>query len=134
MLRLLRSRKAQNTAEYAILIALVIGVFSAMQIYVRRSLNARVKGGADMLPRTVLGQAETNGDIFDTNFLGNPADPGYTQYEPYYITKGDYQMTSTTREGTEEGINDEQGGQSQLLNQQNSRLGSQTITGSAQAD
>lgn len=134
MLRLLKSRKAQNTAEYAILIALVIGVFSAMQIYVRRGLNARVKGGTDILPRTVLGQAESQGDIFDTNFLGNPADADYTQYEPYYISKGDYSMTSTTRDGTEKGINDELGGQRVLTDQTNQRIGKQTITGSAKAD
>ena len=134
MLRLLRSRKAQNTAEYAILIALVIGVFSAMQIYVRRGLNARIKSGTDILPQTVLGQAQTDGDIFDTNFLGNPADADYKQYEPYYISKGAYSMTSTTREGTEEGINDERGGQRELIDQTSQRTGAQTIAGSGKAD
>jgi hypothetical protein len=134
MLRLLRSRNGQNTAEYAILIALVIGVFSAMQIYVRRGLNARVKGGTDKLPQAVMGQAQTAGDIFDNTFLGDPSAADYTQYEPYYITKGQYSMTSTTQEGTEEGINDEAGGQRQLIDQTSQRIGSQTITGSAQAD
>ena len=108
MLRLLRSRKAQNTAEYAILIALVIGVFSAMQIYVRRGLQARIKGGADTLPYAVLGQANTIDGVGE-DILG---DRDMTQYEPYYITKGVYNMRSTTNEGLERGINDDTGGKS----------------------
>jgi len=134
MLRLLRSKKAQNTAEYAILIALVIGVFSAMQIYVRRGLNARIKGGSDMLPRTVLGQSQAAGDIFDTNFLGDPADAGYTQYEPYYIRQGAYDIHSETTEGTERGINDQAGGKRELTDATSSRTGEQEITGTNLAD
>ena len=134
MLRLLRSKKAQNTAEYAILIALVIGVFSAMQIYVRRGLNARVKAGTDGLPGMVIGQANNAGDFVDVNMLGDPADADYTQYEPYYITKGQYRMTSRTQEGTERGIHDEVGGQRELVDQTIQRTGLQEIRGSIDAD
>jgi hypothetical protein len=130
MLRLLRSKKAQNTAEYAILIALVIGVFSAMQIYIRRGLQARIKGGSDTLPFSVLGQANTIDGVSQT--IMGPAN--FTQYEPYYITKGAYQMTSRTQEGTEEGIHDEVGGQRQLVDQTSQRTGLQEIRGSVDAD
>jgi hypothetical protein len=47
MLRRLRNRKAQNTAEYAILIALVIAAAIGMQTYVKRGVQARVKDSAN---------------------------------------------------------------------------------------
>ena len=130
MLRLLRSKKAQNTAEYAILIALVIGVFSAMQIYVRRGLQARIKGGTDTLPYSVLGQAAAT-DGVGQDILG---DRNMTQYEPYYISKGAYDMTSRTQEGTERGIHDAAGGKIEKVDQTSQRTGSQEIRGSVDAD
>jgi len=63
MLRKL-GKRAQTTAEYAILIAIVVGAVVAMQVYVRRGLQARVKDAVD----------KTEGDIFTTK-----------QYEPYYV-------------------------------------------------
>jgi hypothetical protein len=131
MLRLLRSKKAQNTAEYAILIALVIGVFSAMQLYVRRGLQARIKGGADRLPYAVIGQAMQTGDVTTDQFLGNPAQ---LQYEPYYISRGASSVTSMTQEGTERGIHDEAGGKVELVDQTSQRTGAQEIRGSIDAD
>ncbi len=41
MLRKLRRKRGQNTAEYAVLIALVIGAAIAMQVYVKRALQAK---------------------------------------------------------------------------------------------
>ena len=76
MLRLMR--KGQSTAEYAIVIGLVIAAAVAMQIYVKRSLQAKVK------------------DAVDYN------DPAATmlstsQYEPYYLSSS---ATSTRDEST----------------------------------
>ena len=130
MLRLLRNKKAQNTAEYAILIALVIGVFSAMQIYVRRGLQARIKGGADTLPFAVLGQAN-KADGVGEDILG---DRTVTQYEPYYITKGQYNMRSESTEGLERGINDQAGGKREMIDATSRRTGLQEIRCSADAD
>ena len=121
MWKLLRSKKAQNTAEYALLIALVIGVFSAMQIYVRRGLNARIKDGTDNLPRMVLGQ--TNGEASMDLFNGTE------QYEPYYIREGAYTMTTTSSEGKEIGLASQAGGIRDLSGATEHRMGSQTITG-----
>lgn len=42
----LKHKKAQSTAEYAILIGLVIAAVVGMQTYVKRGLQARVRDGA----------------------------------------------------------------------------------------
>lgn len=67
-----RLRRAQSTAEYAILIGLVVGAVLAMQIYVRRGLQGRIRDVVDYV-----------GDEGDTQarliFTGE-------QYEPYYLS------------------------------------------------
>lgn len=65
MLRL--NKKGQNTAEYAIVIALVLGAAIAMQTYVKRSMQGGVKYAVDKLQSTE-GDSITGG-----------------QYEPYYL-------------------------------------------------
>ena len=66
--KLIQNRKAQQTAEYALLISLVVAAVIAMQTYVQRGLQARYKEGiVDYLV------AETT--EFGTN----------SQYEPYYL-------------------------------------------------
>lgn len=59
MLRLLKNKKAQNTIEYALIIAVVVGAFTVMQLYNRRAINMRVKKGMDNLPTSVLSQETT---------------------------------------------------------------------------
>jgi hypothetical protein len=86
MMRILRSKKAQNTAEYAILIALVIAAAMAIQTYVKRGLQARVRDAV------IKYQADT-------------ADLGPTgQYEPYYLksdftTDADSSQTNSELDG-----------------------------------
>lgn len=80
MLKRTRDRKGQNTAEYAILIALVVGAVIAMQTYVQRALNGRVFD-------TTKYMADKTSAV-----TGN----GY-QYEPYY-TNSDYQVDKNTGE------------------------------------
>jgi len=121
MLRLLRNKKAQNTAEYAILIALIIGVFSAMQIYIRRGMSARLKAGTDNIPQMVIGQ--TDGGV-SPDLFGNA-----TQYDPYYIKEGKYNMETTSKEGTEKGIVTEYGGQRDLDGATTKRTGTQEYKG-----
>ena len=67
MTKMKRWVKAQSTAEYAIVIALVLGALVGMQTYVKRAINARVA------------------DAADTRF---PVDKEFdrTQFEPYYAT------------------------------------------------
>lgn len=63
MFCLLRNKRAQNTAEYAILIALAVGVAIAMQTYLKRGMQGGIK--------FVVDKAGKQG--------------GTGQYEPYYL-------------------------------------------------
>jgi len=66
--------KGQSTAEYAILIGLVIAAAVAMQIYVKRTLQARVHdAGRYLVNKTVTLDGARNAEY---------------QYEPYYIDSG----------------------------------------------
>jgi len=65
--KLIKNKKAQNTAEYAILISLVVAGIIAMQTYAQRALQGRVRGAAQYLQ-------------CQTTELGNTL-----QYEPYYV-------------------------------------------------
>jgi hypothetical protein len=61
-------KRAQTTAEYAILIALVVAAVTAMQIYVKRGMQGKVKDVVDGMG-TGMGYA---GAVT-------------SQYEPYYL-------------------------------------------------
>ena len=75
----LKNKKAQNTAEYALLIALVVAGVIAMQTYAQRALQARIHD-------TSVYMANATGTI------GNS-----TQYEPYYM-QSNYQVNSASEE------------------------------------
>ena len=66
--KLIKNKKAQNTAEYAILISLVVAGIIAMQTYAQRALQARVRDASIFMKNATKG-------------LGNTL-----QYEPYYLT------------------------------------------------
>jgi uncharacterized protein (UPF0333 family) len=86
MLKILKSKKAQNTAEYAILIALVVGAVIAMQTYVQRGLQARTRG-TSLYMRDEITNAMLS-TVPDPTLVGNTA-----QYNPYYSN----QVYQTTR-------------------------------------
>lgn len=67
------NRRGQNVAEYSILIALVIAAAVAMQTYVKRGLQGRVKDAVDNRGATA--------DIGGTTLNFQTA-----QYEPYYAS------------------------------------------------
>ena len=133
MLRLLKNKKAQNTIEYALIIAVVIGAFTAMQLYNRRAINMRVKKGMDNLPMAVISQ-EDGGKSGDTplisaagdSILGTKTD---LQYEPYYYARGTYDMTVTSTEGNDTAFYGETQGNRTLKGQSVSRTGAQEIGG-----
>ncbi len=134
MLRLFRNTKAQNTMEYAIMIAVIIGAFSAMQLYVRRSMQAKIKLGVDKSADIVLGGMSTNiaagSGISATeisNLFTKTDGTRLDQYEPYY--QGALDMTTTASEGTETGTVGATGGVRALTGAGTQRQGSQTITG-----
>ena len=64
----LKNRKAQNTAEYALLIALVVAGIIAMQTYAQRALQARIHDASQYMANT-----------------DQLAGMNSTQYEPYYL-------------------------------------------------
>jgi hypothetical protein len=88
--RLIQNKKAQQTAEYAILIALVVGAVIAMQTYAQRTIQARIRGAA----KYMASGAGSGGA--GTNILGTDL-----QYEPYYL---DQQYTVTRDEATDQTI------------------------------
>jgi len=73
----LKNKKAQNTAEYALLIALVVAGVIAMQTYAQRALQARIHDASTYMAAT-------------DNAIGNS-----TQYEPYYL-QTNYDVLSNT--------------------------------------
>lgn len=80
MLKIFKNKKAQNTAEYAILIAIVVGSVIAMQTYAQRTMQGRIRD-ANVLFRDQTGN------------LGKTL-----QYEPYYSnssSKTDRSQTAT---------------------------------------
>jgi len=90
-----RLHKGQSTAEYAIVIGLVIGAAVAMQIYVKRGLQAKVKVATDFND-----SAAVNKGILGKTLNG--------QFEPDYVyttKKGGMHATSDTTEkiSTKEG-------------------------------
>jgi hypothetical protein len=84
MLRL--GKRAQTTAEYAILIALVVGAVVAMQVYVKRGIQGRV--------RDVVDHTGTGGEVAGENLTLSGS-----QYEPYYLSRtGNTAQSATNTE------------------------------------
>jgi len=79
-----RFSKGQSTAEYAIVIGLVIGAAVAMQIYVKRGLQAKMKDAVDY--NDPDSKTNTGGKLFSGN-----------SYEPTYL-KSEMDATSVTSE------------------------------------
>ena len=77
--KFLRDNKGQNTAEYALLIALVVAGVIAMQTYLQRGLQARARGANNYLAD-------------NTKELGTAK-----QYEPYY-QQSNYDVTRDSAE------------------------------------
>ena len=73
-----RTARGQSTAEYAIVIALVLGAAIAMQTYVRRTIQDRVADGADQLPQINLNNA---GIPYNATAVGR-----LSQQEPLYAS------------------------------------------------
>ena len=105
-----RLRKGQSTAEYAIVIGLVIGAAVAMQIYVKRGIQAKVKDAVDF-----------NDSSAASYGIGVTA-----QYEPDYATSTN--MVST-RKSTEKADTTAGGGLTRAIvgSEESSRTGSTAI-------
>jgi hypothetical protein len=85
MFRKKHNRKGQNTAEYAILISLVVAGIIAMQTYAQRALQGRVQAASTLMADQ--GTAGTSNFVLDD----------IKQYEPYYL-ESDYDITRNSAE------------------------------------
>ncbi len=82
------NQKGQNTAEYAILIALVVAAAVAMQTYVKRGMQGGIKFAVDKVKKT------------------GSSTGGTSQYEPYYL-ESSYDVTQSASKDT---VKTEEGG------------------------
>lgn len=93
---LIKLRKAQSTAEYAILISVIVGAALAMQVYIKRSLQAKMHDAGVALTDV---SADITGDGVVLGTL--------KQYEPYYaeqrLSDVDRDTTVTSSAITAEG-------------------------------
>ena len=78
----MKNRKGQNTAEYALLIALVVAGIIAMQQYAQRALQARVRDASLYMAKMREGTAGMKHTA---------------QYEPYY-QQSNYTVTRNAAE------------------------------------
>ena len=94
MLKRMKRNKGQNTAEYAILIALVVGAVIAMQTYAQRGLQARMRG-TSLYMTAAMGNA-----LKDAGYQGQGVGTlnATNQYVPYY--------EDTAQKTTKQGIDD----------------------------
>jgi len=67
--KLLKNKKAQNTAEYAILIALVVAGIIAVQTFAQRALQAKVREGAVWMSKITNVHGFGNKVIFEAQDL-----------------------------------------------------------------
>lgn len=111
MFRKLNARRGQNTAEYAILIGVIVAAAIAMQIYIRRGMQARIKDAVDF---TRTADDDAGGNIF-TN----------SQYEPYYMSTD---MTTTQTGSTSQQLQTGGGIVKDSISEAVERTGNQTYT------
>ncbi|MDO8489125.1 MAG: hypothetical protein Q7S42_03330 [Candidatus Omnitrophota bacterium] len=104
----MRSKKGQSTAEYAIVIGLVIAAVVAMQVYVKRGIQGKMKDATDY--------RDTNDNISTGN-----------QFEPQYATT---EKMVSKREGTEVAETTKGGGVTRSItgNDVSSRTGTSKIS------
>jgi len=73
MLRIVKNKKAQSLAsEYVLVFFIAVGVISAMTIFIKRSLQARIYGAHQYMTNTIR-------DNFVPDYNG--------LYDPYYLEK-----------------------------------------------
>lgn len=113
MLRL-RYNKAQSTAEYVIVLGLIVAAVVAMQSYIKRGFQGRIKDAVDFKD-----QAGQNANVVQFNT---------TQYEPYYLTS----TFESTRNSEDNEHLSQEGAVNREVGESSQRIGNQVI-GAAQA-
>ena len=85
--KFLKNKRAQNTAEYALLIALVVAGIIAMQTYAQRALQGRIRDASEYMTQTSFGNVVS-----------------VDQYEPYYLSSA-YNVQRDSFETQKLGLN-----------------------------
>lgn len=85
---ILKSRHGQSTAEYAVVISVVIAVIVGMQLYVKRGLQGKYKNVADSYSQRANLELEK---LAPGAKMTHPR-----QYEPYYTAVTDYTINSNS--------------------------------------
>lgn len=116
MWRIHSGKRGQNTAEYAILFAIIIGAVMAMQTYVKRGLQKGIQHNLD--------------SKLNNNLVGSK------QYEPYYLKSQYTTTTSYTDTGISDTENITSGGQVERVygSKTSARSGNQTIEDTAHGE
>lgn len=111
------NKRAQSTAEYVIVLGLIVGAVIAMQTYVKRGFQGRVREAVDFTDQG--GQTSDTDNAAVVQFSGD-------QYEPYYLRS----TFNSTRDADSQEQLLQSGAVDKTLTQEHStRTGNQTITG-----
>lgn len=97
MLRLFRNKRAQSTAEYAILIGLIVAAAVGMQTYIKRGLQGRARDATDDFVTGVT--ADANWGTISTRVV-SPKEIE-EQFEPSELSS---RSTQQTLSGFEESV------------------------------
>lgn len=90
--------RGQSTAEYAVLFGVVIAAIVAMQVYVKRGINARLKDASNSATSAVATNLTTTASLS----LPISTLPKDLQYEPYYASSNYEVQQSSDRTEKEE--------------------------------
>jgi Flp pilus assembly pilin Flp len=85
MFRQLHKRKAQSTLEYALVIAVIVAALVAMQTYIKRSLQGKLKSASDDI-----------GDQFSPGYTTENRDTATTVTSTETVSGGVYGGTPAT--------------------------------------
>lgn len=109
-----KNRKAQSTLEYAMVAVCLAGALIAMQIYVKRSIQGRIRGAADEVGEQYSAKKTTSvinqGFTSTTAIEGSPLivpdlyDPvtGQKESREFIVNKRTEFQTSTQKAGSHE--------------------------------
>lgn len=100
-MKLFNHKKGQSTAEYAILISLVVAVLVGMQIYVKRGIQGRFKDATD----DYVSKLTTDANWTTTGAATSPAVQSQWEFDKYSA-----QRTRDTLAGTETTEKTDKGG------------------------
>ena len=104
-----RYNKAQSTAEYVIVLGLIVAAVVAMQSYIKRGFQGRIKDAVDYKDQ---GGQSANVVVVNT-----------TQYEPYYLSS----TFDSTRNSQDNEHLYQEGAVNREVNESSNRIGNQTI-------